>query len=53
MNAAYAEPDVRLDAATRTLHAAFAVRNDTSRTLARRARASAWATTSSTPAPAR
>ena len=28
MNAAYLEPDVRLDAGTRRLHAAFAVRND-------------------------
>ena len=31
-NAAYLEPDVRLDAGTRRLHAAFAVRNDTAGT---------------------
>ena len=28
MSAAYLEPDVKLDAGTRTLHAAFAIRND-------------------------
>src|SRR6476659_10641580 len=30
MNAGYLEPDVRLDAGSRTLHTAFAIRNDTS-----------------------
>ena len=32
MNAAYLEPDVRLDAGTRQLHAAFLVRNDSAGT---------------------
>ena len=32
MNAAYLEPDVRLDAGTRTLHADFAIRNDSPET---------------------
>ena len=30
MNAAYLEPDVQLDTNSRTLHTAFAIRNDTS-----------------------
>ena len=53
MSAAYLEPRRRLDAGTRTLHAEFDVRNDSRGDLARRARASASATTSSTPTPAR
>ncbi|MCX6630606.1 MAG: hypothetical protein NTW28_23570, partial [Candidatus Solibacter sp.] len=32
MNAAYLEPDVQLDAGTRTLHAAFEIRNDSPET---------------------
>ena len=52
MNAAYLEPEVKLDPGARTVHADFDIRNESAETW-RLPKASAWAITSSTRRPAR